>query len=152
MRKAIVLFFLLIIFSCGNDRKNDYKNGFIIYNDFKQFYLVPMKTEFDTADCLTSLYSENLKRGILFHMDNIDYLNLLRKSSIEVRDEIIDTTYSKELQTLKILPVNIDYEVGDVLDTVGTEFEFMIKHRHIKFGYDHKDLVITRIEAVNCKR
>ena len=132
MRKVIVLFFSLIIFSCGNERRNDYKNGFIIYNDFKQFYLVPLRTEFDTVDCLTSLYSENLKRGILFHMDNTDYLNLLHKSSIEVRDEIIDTTYSKEFQTLKILPVNIDYREGDVLDTVGTEFEFMINNRNIK--------------------
>jgi hypothetical protein len=150
MWNVIIIFFTVLIFSCSNVKRTDHKNGFIIYNDFEQFYLVPLKTEFDTVDCLTSLHSENLGRGILFHMDNNEYLDLLRRSSIEVRDEIIDSTYSKELQTLKILPVSIDYREGDVLDTVGTEFEFRIKHRDIKLDYDYKDITITHLKAVNC--
>jgi len=152
MRKAAILIFSLIIFSCTKEKKGDYKNGFIIYDDFKQFFLVPSKTSFDTVDCIASLRSENLGRGILFHMDDNEYLDLLSKSSIEIKDEIIDTTYSKALQTLKILPVNIDYTEGDVLDTVGTEFEFIIHHRNVKFNYDYKSLTISNLRAVDCKR
>ncbi len=151
MRK-IALFLSLIIFSCASERKNDHVNGFIIYNDFKQFFLVPLKEDLDTADCLSSLRSEKLGKGILFHTDNNEYLDLFSKSSIEVRDEIIDTTYSKEFQNLRIIPVNIDYREGDILDTVGTEYEFRILHRDVKFNYDYKELNISYLKAIDCKR
>lgn len=151
MRK-IALFLLLIIFSCASEKKSNHINGFIIYNDFKQFFLVPLKVDLDTADCLSSLHSEKLGKWILFHTDNNEYLDLFSKSSIEVRDEIIDTTYSKEFQNLRIIPVNIDYREGDILDTVGTEYEFRILHRDVKFNYDYKELNISYLRAIDCKR
>src|SRR4051812_1274222 len=131
MAKFFILFFGLVFFSCSNGKKDDSEKVFIIYNDFKQFYLVPIKENIDINECLASLRTENLNRGFLFHNDSNEYLKQLSESSIEVKDELINETYSKELQTLKIMPAYVKYDVGNTLDSLETEFEFVISGRDI---------------------
>lgn len=151
MSKYAVTIFLLIISSCRNQNEFKGTNGFIIYNNFNQFYFVPTKVGLDRTDCLASLRSENLGKGILFHTDDNEYLSLFQKFAIELKDQLVDSTYLKDLQTIKIVPVSIDYQEGDILDKLGDSFVFAVNQKNIMFKFEYRELAINHLKVVDCE-
>lgn len=153
MRQRILILIplLCISISCSQDSKNSYKKGFIIYNDLSHFFFIPVK-DFDSDDCHGNLRTENLGMGVQFNIGSNEYLELIQKSAIAVKDEMADESYAKRLQTIKILPVEIAYVVEGIHDSTSNEFEFMIYHRDVKFNSDHEGLNITHLKVIDCNK
>ena len=90
--------------------------------------------------------------GIGINIGSNEYLELIQKSAIAVKDEMADESYAKRLQTIKILPVEIAYVVEGIHDSTSNEFEFMIYHRDVKFNSDHEGLNITHLKVIDCNK
>jgi hypothetical protein len=137
--------------SCSKKIVNSHRKGFIIYNDIKYLFFVPVK-KFDKTDCYENLRTENLSVGLQFNTGSFEYLELIKKSAIPYKDNMADQSYAEHLQTIKILPVEFDYKVVEVLDSAKTVFEFSIHEKDVKFYSDHEKLNIFYLKPIKCER
>jgi hypothetical protein len=148
-RTFILLFLIFISNSCYKSNIIKQK-GYIAFNYLDYFHFVPVK-KLDLMNSLASFYTENLDTGIMFlSKSTLNYYDSVFKYIDTFNIENVSKNRSREIKTLKIVPVYIEYECASKnknFDNIDT-FNYTIRGRSVQLTTQFVYYKIIRIRPL----
>lgn len=147
--------FAIVFWSCNKKDSILQQEGYIIFEDLEFFQFIPVKQMNDETS-ISSLYTENLKRGFQFQPSK-SIFNSIYPLVDTFHLQGLTTNLAKELYILKILPVRIDYKYITKDKQIHSVYSIwsdtiQIRGQKIAMIYDFTQYDILKITPLKVKK
>ncbi|MBL0741406.1 hypothetical protein [Chryseolinea lacunae] len=138
--------------SCSSKRNIGHKleKGFILFTDPDHWYFVPTKS-FDERNCNGNFAKANFNEAIQFnpHFENI---SIVTDALDTMLVDNVGPGYPSYMSSLKIAPVELEYEINESRIAESSIFKFgkSIRGDSIAFKYNVLPIAIHGVRVINC--
>ena len=146
MHKLIYIVFIFLIIGCT---KTVNQNGYLVFEHSEVMYFIPVK-ELSLETSAGSFYSENLNVGIGLGSVKI-YFDSIRANLDTLRGCQINEDKSEQNSVLKILPVNIRYNILEKHNG-NQKWTYRINNKIVQFYINTPELKLDTIIFLKLKQ